>query len=310
MLNRKNKKFKERKGLIVFIVIVSFIVIFLLIQYILCQAKVRGGYERLKTYPSKEIELSRGTVTYIDQGEGDTILSVHGIFGGYDQAYDNAKALASEYRIIAPSRFGYLGSDVPEVKTPKEQARVFAELLDQLHIDKVYLFATSAGGTAAIRFALDYPDRTKGLVLVSSAMPPKEKPGDYSEYAGPPAFLINNFGMWLLRPFFMPMMGMESDVVYSMLPVNERREGSIIDASISNPDMARNFDEYKIENLQAPVLIFQAKDDKMAKYELSKQAVPRFPNHTFVVFKDGGHLLNGHEEEMDATLKQFLNDNR
>ena len=45
------------------------------------------------------------------------------------------------------------------------------ELLDKLGIDKVYLLATSAGGSIAIRFALDYPERTRGLILYCSAMP-------------------------------------------------------------------------------------------------------------------------------------------
>ena len=36
--------------------------------------------------------------------------------------------------------------------------------------------------------------------------------------------------------------------------------------SITNPDMARNFEDYPIENLQIPTLIFHAKDDKLASY--------------------------------------------
>ena len=35
--------------------------------------------------------LSYGEIHYIDEGEGETILAVHGIFGGYDQAYDGFK---------------------------------------------------------------------------------------------------------------------------------------------------------------------------------------------------------------------------
>jgi pimeloyl-ACP methyl ester carboxylesterase len=310
MINKKNKRLRERKGLIIFTVTLLVIVIFLLVQYILCYIAVNNGYKRLEIYQPKEIELSFGTVTYVDKGDGDVILSIHGIFGGYDQGFDNVRNLASDYRIIAPSRFGYLGSDVPNDTSPREQAKIFAELLDELSIDRVYLLATSAGGTVAIRFALDYPERTKGLILFSSAMPLKEKSDSYQEYAGPPPFLINNFGMWLLRPFFMPIMGMESDTIYSMLPVNERREGVIIDASIVNPDMARNFDEYIIENLQVPVLILQAKDDKMAKYELTEQAVPRFPNCTFVVFETGGHLMDGNGKEIDTVLAKFLSENK
>jgi len=79
-------------------------------------------------------------------------------------------------------------SDTPDNPTPQEQAKAFVELLDNLGIDKVYLLATSAGGTVAIRFALDYPERTKGLILYSTAAPLIDKPESYQEYQGPPSF--------------------------------------------------------------------------------------------------------------------------
>ena len=60
------------------------------------------------------------------------------------------------------------------------------ELLDRLGINEVYVLSTSAGGSVAIRFALDYPERTKGLILYCSAMPLTEKPAKYAEYVGPP----------------------------------------------------------------------------------------------------------------------------
>lgn len=295
--------------MIVFIAIISVIVIYLIVQLILCNIAVKQATERLETYNSKEIKLSYGTMTYVDKGNGDVILSVHGIFGGYDQGFDTVADIISDYRIIAPSRFGYLGSDIPENPTPKEQAKAFIELLDELNVDKVYLLTTSAGGAVAIRFALDYPERTKGLILYSSGVPLIEKPNKYPEYIGVPAFLCNNFGMWLLKPFFRPMMGMESSTIYGMLPVNGRREGIIIDSSVTNPDMLRNYDEYVIENLQVPVLIFQAKDDKMVVYEQTEQAVSRFPICTFIIFETGGHLMIGNGEKIDVELRKFLTEN-
>lgn len=51
----------------------------------------------------------------------------------------------------------------------QEQAAALLELLDTLNIEKVYVLGASAGGTPAIRFALDYPERASGLILLSSA---------------------------------------------------------------------------------------------------------------------------------------------
>ena len=208
--------------------------------------------------------------------------------------------------IIAASRFGYLGSDISGDGTPAKQAEAYVELLDKLGIDKVYLLATSAGGSIAIRFALDYPERTRGLILYCSAMPLVEKPKKFAEYAGPPAFLCNNYAMFLLSPMFEPIMGMEPSTIYSMMPVNDRKDGVVLDASTTNPDMARNFEDYPIENLQIPTLIFHAKDDKLASYNDTERAVSRFPDCTFVSFENGGHLMEGHGEEIKKAVCDFV----
>jgi pimeloyl-ACP methyl ester carboxylesterase len=285
--------------------VLLFLIVYLIVQGIRCSIAVKESKERLAAYGAETAHLSYGNMSYVDRGEGETILSVHGIFGGYDQAYDTCKDFCSDYRIIAPSRFGYLGSDIPGDGTPAEQAAAYVELLDQLGIDKVYLLATSAGGSVAIRFALDYPERTKGLILYCSAMPFTEKPEKYSEYAGPPAFLCHDFPMYLISPLFDPIMGMEPSTIYSMLPVDDRREGVILDASVTNPDMARNYDDYSIEDLQVPTLVFHAKDDKLASYSDAEKAVKRFPNCTFISFENGGHLMKGHREEIKEAVSKF-----
>jgi pimeloyl-ACP methyl ester carboxylesterase len=279
--------------------------VYLIVQGIRCNIAVKESEERLAAYGAETVQLSYGNMSYVDRGEGKTILSVHGIFGGYDQAYDTCKDFSSDYRIIAPSRFGYLGSDISGDGTPAEQAAAYVELLDKLGIDKVYLLATSAGGSVAIRFALDYPERTKGLILYCSAMPYTEKPEKYPEYAGPPAFLCNDFAMYIISPLFEPIMGMEPSTINSMIPVDDRKEGAVLDASVTNPDMARNYEDYNIEDLQVPTLVFHAKDDKLASYADAEKAVRRFPDCTFISFESGGHLLEGHKEEIKENVLIF-----
>lgn len=288
------------------LVLLGSVILYLGVQGFLCANAVGKAYLRLESYNAKTIELSYGEMTYIDHGTGETILVVHGINGGYDQGYNAAVGCFRDKRIIAPSRFGYLASDIPMNPTPKEQARAFIELLDELDIEQVYVFATSAGGTSAIRFALDYPDRIKGLILMSSAPPLMEKPEQYKEYQGPPSAICNNYMMWLFSPFFKMTMGLEPEMIHEMLPMNERKEGMEIDATLSNPDMARNYEQYTIEEIQAKTIIFHAKDDKLASYTDMMNASKRFSNCTFVSFDDGGHKIAGHEEEIMAVLDKFM----
>lgn len=293
----------------IFMMVLLIIGTYLTIQGVRCKLAVQEGKNRLEEYGAENIDLSYGNMSYVDKGKGSVILSVHGIFGGYDQAYDTCAAFASDYRILAPSRFGYLGSDILGEGTPAEQAAAYMELLDRLDIDQVYVLSTSAGGSVAIRFSLDYPERTKGLILYCSAMPLIEKPVKYAEYAGPPAFLCNDYSMFLMSPLFDPIMGMDSSTIYSMVPISERRKGVVLDAAVTNPDMARNYDTYQVENLQVPILILHSRDDRLASYEATVHALRRFPDCTFISFEDGGHLMVGHEDEVHEAVVEFINMN-
>ena len=145
---------------------------------------------RLLAHPVRRMALSHGEVAYVDcgpqpsgggsgfdPGSGcETILSVHGLYGGYDQALDNVGSLSERCRILAPSRFGYPGSAVRGDSSPADHAAVFHEMLDRLGIERMFVLGASAGGTPAIRFALDHPERVTGLILLSSAAPWPSRP--------------------------------------------------------------------------------------------------------------------------------------
>ena len=76
---------------------------YFIVQGIRCGAAVRESKNRLAAYNAQTAALSYGEITYVDSGEGEVILSVHGIFGGYDQASDTCKDFCSDYRNIALS---------------------------------------------------------------------------------------------------------------------------------------------------------------------------------------------------------------
>jgi len=103
---------------------------------------------------------------------------VHGIFGGFDQGLVTARGqLGKGFRSIAPSRFGYLRTPLPDEASPAAQADTYECLLDALGIEQAAIIATSAGGTSAIQFALRHPDRCSALVLVSSNAPGETEAG-------------------------------------------------------------------------------------------------------------------------------------
>ncbi len=306
-MTRKIRKARNKRVKWILCVLLIPIVLYFSIQGIRCINGLHDAQDKLNSYETNTASLSYGSMTYIDAGEGEIILSIHGIFGGYDQAYDSVKRRESKNRLIAPSRFGYLGSDVKGNGTPEEQAAAFKELLDYLEIDQVFVLATSAGGTPAIRFALDYPERVKGLILFCSAIPVNEKPEKYIEYQAPPEPLLSDYAMYLISPLMPSLMGMPASTVKSIQPIAERKVGVVLDGRLTNPDMERNFEQYPIEELKVPVLILHSEDDPVASFEKVKNVQHRFPDLTLVSFPDGGHMMVGYSDEIEKALDDFLN---
>lgn len=94
--------------------------------------------ERRITGRSEVIHTSFSQLEYAVAGKGRDVLMIHGTGGGFDQGLTFTEALVRRgFRVIAPSRFGYLRSDFPEDPSSEHQADAFVELLDRLGVAKV-----------------------------------------------------------------------------------------------------------------------------------------------------------------------------
>ena len=263
---------------------------------------INESYQRLEAYNVKTLDTEFGIMSYIDEGVGEAIIISHGIFGGYDQGYNNLHSIfGTHYRKVAVSRFGYPGSALPDEPTPDNQAKVFLKLIDELKINKAFIIAASAGGAAGIKFALNYPDRVKGLILLSSAVPSVPMTKKELGMSGPPKIILNDrlmlFSIRNFKGIFYSMFGSKNvpdEVFNDMLPVKPRKNGIINDTEVTNIDMAVNFNDYPVENLNIPILVIGAKDDPMVKYENTEYFLKRV-NAELMIFPDGGHLIIGHD---------------
>jgi hypothetical protein len=65
------------------------------------------------------ISTQWGAVEYAERGHGDPVLVLHGIFHNCVGGLLSVRDLFPDRRVIAPSRFGYLGSSMPPNATPE-----------------------------------------------------------------------------------------------------------------------------------------------------------------------------------------------
>ena len=108
-----------------------------------------------------------GPIEYAEEGKGIPLLSIHGAGGGYDQGLSNAVDLVGkDFRVIAPSRFGYLRTPIPQDTSPAAQADAHDALLAELNVPKAIVLGVSAGARSALELALRHPNRVAALILI------------------------------------------------------------------------------------------------------------------------------------------------
>lgn len=111
-------------------------------------------------------------VRYLEAGEGDALLLLHGgSLGSSADVWEPLHAaLASRgFRALAPDEPGFGGSDVPE-DVSRAYARAFAlRFLDAAGIASAHLVGHSRSGAFAAWTALEHPERARSVVVVGTA---------------------------------------------------------------------------------------------------------------------------------------------
>lgn len=109
-------------------------------------------------------------IHYLAGGEGEAVVLLHGIFAEKDHWVDFARPLTGSWRVIAPDLpgFGESGRNESEVYDYPAQVQRLRSLLDALGLERVHLAGNSMGGTLAVLFAQQYPERVASVALIGS----------------------------------------------------------------------------------------------------------------------------------------------
>lgn len=121
------------------------------------------------THRAQVVDTAHGPMEYAERGQGPPLLCIHGGPGGYDQGLGLGEFLrVNGFKIIAPSRPGYLGTPLATGRTPEEQADALAALLDVLKIEQCPVIGASAGGPPSYLLAARHPDKVSCLLEIDS----------------------------------------------------------------------------------------------------------------------------------------------
>ena len=268
------------------------------------------------------IQTTAGPIEYVLKGErGPVRLFFHGTPGGYDAG---PKA-GDDYRLLIPSRAGYLSTPLTIGKTWEEQADAYAALLDALGIkEPVQVMGVSGGAPCAIAFAARYPQRTSVLLLESPVS---------QDFTAPqtPAFLQKDFTSWLVlstltrfldKATLVKMLIQDPDGAARILkdPDKTNRVISLLwsqwPMSLRNPGRLNDMEQFTrlpldVSTITAPTLIMHGTRDKNVPFSDSEKLAAQIPNATLYAVESGAHMIPfTHTDELDVEIKKFLHDHQ
>jgi pimeloyl-ACP methyl ester carboxylesterase len=276
--------------------------------------ELEAANARLAAVERRVVATPWGQVEYAEEGSGVPVLVVPGIFQHCVSGLQSVRGLFPGRRMIAPSRFGYLGSSLPPNATVADQADAFVALLDALGIGQIDVVAISAGTTSALQLALRHPKRVKHLAVLVGNLPGSPTTALQPAWA---RRIDRQFVLWALktvapsttarlvaavpRTFVMTSddRRVVAEFIDSLFPISA--EGYNFDLYVSNPDV----NSYDLEAIRVPTLIVHTKDDQLASHEASRRAAGRIPGAQFISLDSGGHMMLGQDKNL-AELVSFL----
>lgn len=274
---------------------------------------------------SSILYTSMGPVEYASIGpeDGPVFLLSHGGGTGYDNAFLYDFLIKEGFRVICPSKPGYLRTPLAVGEGFDKHADMFAAVLEALNISKkVAIAGVSLGGPAALQFALKYQDKITCLIMqdaVSHAYGPCKEAEDSilgKLFLSPSS---RKFLTWLMtvsaylwpKAIFSTYLQVESlydkkktkeitnIVMKDPLEVKKIKEFAEVVAPLdlrapgmdSEMKYAKELPRYPLENIKVPVLVTQSTMDRDVLKKHAEFIVNTAPNVEVYYFEGCGHMF-------------------
>jgi 4,5:9,10-diseco-3-hydroxy-5,9,17-trioxoandrosta-1(10),2-diene-4-oate hydrolase len=278
------------------------------------------------TLTERTVTVNGRPLFYAETGSGPAIVLLHGGgpgASGVSNYSRNIDALAADHRVIVPDMPGYGRSTkhLDQSDPFGALAAAIRGLLDVLHVDVAHLVGNSYGGAAALRLAMDAPQRVGRLVVMG--------PGGIGTTRGLPTeglkSLLAYYGgdgpsRQKLDTFVRTYLVYDGASVPDEL-IDRRYEASIDPEVIADPPLRRpsgpgalrtlwRMDltrDARLKSLQTPTLVLWGRDDKVNKPAGGPILLDTLPNAELVMTSHTGHWMQWERAQLfNRLVLEFL----
>jgi pimeloyl-ACP methyl ester carboxylesterase len=275
----------------------------------------RGYDEACREAPGSFVELPGGRCHYREAGEGPPVVLIHGFMYSTVMWESVLEPLSAHFRVLALDLFGWGYSSRDEGRNYDYQlyADQLRSFLDALGLERAALVGQSMGGGAAIRFAVQHPERVERLVLVDPSSLPNPLPlagqlfalplvGELLMTAGGDAVLAKN-----LRDHWFHDPARVTPEYVARVGASLRIRGS--SWTVLNILRTLDFGSQEalldqLAELGLPTLLVWGRQDAAVPLELGRRMQRLLPGAELLVIDDAGHTP--HEEHPEVFLERVV----
>jgi haloalkane dehalogenase len=274
----------------------------------------RGEYP----FASHYFQAEAGKLHYVDEGNGQPIVMLHGNPTWSFLYRKLIKSLSPKYRCIAPDYLGFGLSDKPSDYSylPEEHANNLAALIDHLGLKNITLVVQDWGGPIGMHYAVTHPENIARLIVMNTwAWSVKGDPHYvmFSAFMGGPIgrFLIkkyNFFAKTFMRSAFGDPGKLDKaahDHYLRAFPTAEDRKACYVfpkQIVASSAWLDRLWSRISVVGNKPALFVWGMKDIAFREKEL-QQWQRAFPNSRTVQLDSVGHFV---QEEAPIELAQAV----
>ncbi|SDR80636.1 haloalkane dehalogenase [Christiangramia echinicola] len=278
-------------------------------------------FESILDFPYQEnyVDFEEMQMHYIDEGEGEVILALHGE-PTWSYLYRKFIPVLKDYRFIAPDMIGFGKSDKIvgwKNYTFDLHFRSLKNFIDKLELNDITLIVQDWGGLLGLSLLGEYPDRFKRVVVLNTFLPKGKKLPWY-------------FRLWQLYAKYHPALSAGRIVKFasfgkiskevrkaydSPFPEKKYKDGAKAFPQLvpSKPDakgVDRMIKARKVlsEWYKPALVIFSDKDPVFSGLEnFFHKLIPGTKGDRPIVIQDAGHFLQEEKgEEIAHHVKTFI----
>ncbi|MCQ2737330.1 MAG: alpha/beta hydrolase [archaeon] len=183
------------------------------------------------------------------------------------------------------------------------------QLLNKLNIKEAVFVGLSLGGNIALKFAIEHPEMTKGLILMST----------FSQMTSKLINIFENFEKAiqnkyenfydLILPFCLPLYMLKTHKELLDNLKSEKAKTANIDGILGGIHAGPNFNvSNELSKIECPTLIFAGSDDEITPIELQEIIHKNIKNSKMIIFPNTCHnvLIGKNKAKINSLIKEFL----